>query len=145
MPNVRLHMLEHGNGDLYTCRAPTIRQSWSPELGTEDHSRVENHWMPKLVVRRDGEDLRSRFVVLWEPMREGDVVAGIEDLAPDHPEVVAREIRTTRACGEERIRVFYSSDSSRRQRAGTRSPFLDLRAGGSRCMTAATSGTETWR
>jgi hypothetical protein len=74
--------------------------------------------MPKIVLRRDGDDLRSRFVVLWEPMRGADVVAGIEDLAPGHPEVVVREIRTTRASGEERIRVFCSSDSTSRQEVG---------------------------
>ena len=118
MPDVRVHLLEHGGGDLYTCTVPTIRQCWSPALGDEDHSLVERHRMPKLVVRRDGEDLRSRFVALWEPIRGSDVVAGTEDLAPGHPEVVVREIRTTPESGGERIRVFYSSDSSRRQEVG---------------------------
>ncbi|MDP6775797.1 MAG: hypothetical protein QGI83_03425, partial [Candidatus Latescibacteria bacterium] len=114
LPDVRLHMLEHGDGDLYTCRVPTIRRCWSPALGTEDHSRVEDHWMPKLVVRRDGEGLHSRFVALWEPMRESRVVADVRDLAPAHPEVVAREVLAVGDAGDERIRILYSSEPAKR-------------------------------
>ncbi len=119
MSDVRLHMLEPAVGDLYTCTVPTLRRCWQKALGDEDHSLAENFRMPKLVLRREGENLRSRFVALWEPMRGTDVVAEVTHLTPDHPGVVALEIRTATAEGEQTVQVFYSSDPSRRYAIGT--------------------------
>ena len=69
-------------------------------------------------MRREGEDLHSRFVALWEPVRGRDVVAGIVDLAPDDPNTVALEIRTAPTEGEQTIRAFYASDPATPPPAG---------------------------
>ncbi len=111
MPDVRLHMLLPTDGDLYTCTVPTLRQCWSNALQIEDHSLVEKFRMPKLVIRREGESLRSRFVGLWEPARGSMVVKEVKNLAPGHSELVAVEIRTT---GGHTVQLFYSSDPSKR-------------------------------
>ncbi len=110
MPDVRLHMLLPTDGDLYTCTVPTLRQCWSNALQIEDHSLVEKFRMPKLVIRREGENLRSRFVGLWEPARGSMVVKEVKNLAPGHPELVAVEIRTI---GGHTVQLFYSSDPSK--------------------------------
>ena len=108
LPDVRFHMVAPADGDLYTCTVPSLRKCWRNELQEEDHSLVEKFRMPKLVVRREGEDLCSRFVAVWEPMRGRDVVSGVRDLAPGKADVTALAIRAT---GDETVRVFYSTDA----------------------------------
>lgn len=62
--SLRLHVLSPGNGRAFTATAPSCR------LGAaQDVTLVEKNRMPKLILRRDGENLRSRFVILWEPQR----------------------------------------------------------------------------
>ncbi len=115
MSDVRLHVLEPADGDLYTCTVPTLRPCWQKALGDEDHSLAENFRMPKMVLRREGEDLRSRFVALWEPTRGTDVVTDVTHLTLDHPGVVALEIRTATAAGDQTFQVFYSYDPAKSQ------------------------------
>ena len=75
---------------------------------------MEKYRTPKLVVRRDGSNLRSRFVALWEPTNGAKVVDRVENLATGDPELVALDIHTT---GEgEVIRTLYSSEPDRRHR-----------------------------
>ena len=115
MPDVRIHMNASGSGELYTCTVPTLRQCWSNALQIEDHSIVESFRMPKVVIRREGERLRSRFVTLWEPFRDAEFVASITDLAGEKSEVVAVEILTTD--GNE-VQLFYAPEPSRQYDIG---------------------------
>ena len=114
MAGVRLHMLEPVEGDLYTCTVPSIRRCWQKSLGDEDHSLVEKFRMPRVVMRREGEDLRSRFVALWEPMYGTDRVVGVRHVTRDDAGVVALDVRAVTQTGERTAQVFYASDPSRR-------------------------------
>ncbi|MDA0746782.1 MAG: heparinase II/III family protein [bacterium] len=111
-PNVRLHLLEPGEADLYTCTVPTIRQCWQPALDKEDHSLVEQSRMPKLILRRKGHNLSSRFVALWEPLHTTPIVTDIADRSADLPNLVARTLQTHTETGDTTAHVFYSSDPS---------------------------------
>ena len=120
---VRLHVLSPTEADVYSCTVPSLRRCWTREKRGEDHSLVEKFRMPKLVIRRDGRNLRSRFVVLWEPTRGANVAARITDLAPNEPGLVALEIRTTDEAGGRVIRVFYSPDPSKAHRTNDGTEF----------------------
>ena len=115
MPDVRIHMRASGSGELYTCTVPTLRQCWSNALQIEDHSLVESFRMPKVVIRREGERLRSRFVTLWEPFRDTEFVDSITDLAGENSEVVAVEILTT---GGDEVQLFYAPEPSQQYDIG---------------------------
>ncbi len=115
LPDLRLHLLEPTDADLYTCTVPGLKQGRNAKKSENwDHSLVEKYRMPKLVVRRDGVRLHSRFVALWEPTRGTDLTARVENLAPGHPDFVALEIHT--AGQGETIRTFYSADPSQPRR-----------------------------
>ena len=122
-PKVRLHMIEPADADVYVCTVPSLRRCWSESMGREDHSLVEKFRMPKLVVRRDGKNLRSRFVALWEPDREGAIVASVKNLAPPDQNVVALEVRTTPEADSQTIQVFYSPDPTKHVRINKTTEF----------------------
>ena len=109
-PDLRLHLVAPTDCDVYTCTVPSLRRCWNEAVAAEDHSLVEKFRMPKLVVRRDGDDLRSRFVALWEPTRAEPVVESIKDLTPDHPTAVVLEIETAQGVGRRTIQVLYSTE-----------------------------------
>jgi len=108
IPDVRLHMLEPGDGDLYTATVPTLRQCWSNALQIEDHSLVEQFRMPKLIVRREGENLRSRFTALWEPVRNNQAVDAEVKIIVSEQDVLAVQVTT----GKQEVELFYSPDPS---------------------------------
>ena len=115
LPDLRLHLMEPTDADIYTCTVPSLKQGRDARVSDAwDHSIVERHRVPKLVVRRDGTNLRSRFVALWEPTNGTKVVDRVEDLAPGDHELVALDIHT--AGGDEVIRTLYSSRPDRRHR-----------------------------
>jgi hypothetical protein len=109
LPDVRAHVLEPSDGDLYVCTVPTLRKCWSNALQVEDHSLVESFRMPKMVLRRDGEDLKSRFVVLWEPHRGTEWVGEVRDLAPESEGLVGIEVRMSDGGT---VQMYYASDLS---------------------------------
>lgn len=59
---------EGGAGDtLYIGRAPSMKSTRHRDrTGDRNH---DQYWMPKMVVRREGEGLRSEFVFVMEPSR----------------------------------------------------------------------------
>ena len=91
LPPLHLHLLQPRDADVYTCTVPSLRRCWSEATGGEDHRLVEQFRMPKLIVRRDGTDLHSRFVAVWEPTRGERALAQVSDLAPDRPDIVPQE------------------------------------------------------
>jgi hypothetical protein len=107
-------MVAPREADVYACTTPSLRRCWSDAMRAEDHSMVERYRTPKLVVRRDGSDLRSRFVAIWEPIGGYDVVARVKDLSPGDGGSAALEIRTSSAAGGKRILVAYSNDPTQR-------------------------------
>ncbi|MEA3400412.1 MAG: heparinase II/III family protein [Armatimonadota bacterium] len=94
LPPLHLHMLQPREADVYTCTVPSLRRCWSEAAGGEDHSLVEQFRMPKLIVRRDGAYLRSRFVAVWEPTHAERALAEVADLAPDRADAVAVGLRS---------------------------------------------------
>jgi hypothetical protein len=102
-------MLQPGEADVYTATVPSLRRCWSEAKGGEDHSLVEDFRMPKLVVRRDGEDLHSRFVAVWEPTHGQRALAEVTDRAPDREDVVAVRLRSADDAAVE-ADVFYCPD-----------------------------------
>ncbi len=114
LPDLRLHLLEPTDADLYTCTVPSLKQGRDAKKAENwDHSIVEKYRMPKLVVRRDGAQAHSRFVALWEPTHGTDLTARVENLAPSDPDLVALKICT--AGQGETIRILYSSNPAQRK------------------------------
>lgn len=74
---VRLHWLEPEDGLAYIAEGPRGRYN----LEANNHKQASEAWaknrMPKIIVRREGENLKSMFVALWEPFHSkpflGDV------------------------------------------------------------------------
>ena len=109
-PSLRVHVLQPADADVYTCTVPSLRRCYRKEARAEVHALVETFRMPKLILRRDGANLRSRFVAVWEPLADGeDVTQSVVDLAPGHEHLVAVEARAGDVCSQ----VFYSSDPDR--------------------------------
>ena len=113
LPDVRAHFLEPADGDLYTCTVPSLRKCWSNALQVEDHALVETFRMPKIVLRRDGIDLDSRFVVLWEPNRGTELVDQVRNLAPGVEGLVAIDVQIAEEAGGGAIQIYYAADPSR--------------------------------
>ncbi|MDP6777750.1 MAG: heparinase II/III family protein [Candidatus Latescibacteria bacterium] len=91
---LRLHVLSPDRAQVYTCTVPSLRKVWSKAAGREEHEQVEQFRMPKLILRREGSDLHSRFVVLWEPTRNGVATHRVRSLAEPEADGVAVEIET---------------------------------------------------
>ena len=122
LPDLRLHLVEPTDADVYTCTVPSLKQGRDARVSDQwDHSIVEKHRMPKLVVRRDGANLRSRFVALWEPTHGTEVVERVENLAPGDPELVALDIHISGGDGV--VRTLCSSNPDRRHRLDDGSEF----------------------
>ena len=118
LPDVRLHILEPTDADVYTCTVPSLRRCWTQAARGEDHSLVEKFRMPKLVIRRDGQNLHGRFVVVWEPTRGTNVLTEVKLLSPGNPNFVALEIRARAGGSAATARVFYGADPSKRESVG---------------------------
>lgn len=122
-PALRVHLLSPREADVYTCTVPSLRRCYDSTMRRENHSLVEKYRMPKLVVRRDGKNLKSRFVALWEPFCNEPFVASVADIASENTTGVALEIRTKPEAGALSIRVYYSPDPSQLLRTRDGSEF----------------------
>lgn len=76
LPGFRLTGFSGGDADdqLFLGRAPSLRPArWTRDSrenlwsGSGNRDQVWQHWMPKMVVRREGRDLSSTFVSVIEP------------------------------------------------------------------------------
>jgi hypothetical protein len=113
-PQLHLRMLQPLDATVYTCTVPSLRRTWSPTARREVHERVEQFRMPKLIVRREGMDLTTRFVALWEPSAGLGRASVVRDLAPNSQDVVAVEIRTGTTAKDQVIRAFHCPSPDRR-------------------------------
>ena len=78
--DLRFHILFPSEGTAYACTVPSLRRCWSQKLRKEIHADVEKYRMPKIVIRRDGQNLRSRFVTVWEPIRNKPILSDVRSL-----------------------------------------------------------------
>ncbi|MFW6599950.1 heparinase II/III domain-containing protein [Propionibacteriaceae bacterium Y2011] len=63
--------LAGANSELFLGTAPSFRATRLYGTSGDTNDEVVKWWMPKLVVRRDGTDLRSDFVTMIEPLAAG--------------------------------------------------------------------------
>jgi hypothetical protein len=87
-PGLRLHMLAPQDGEPILCWTP--RHRYFHELVLESTPDIYWAWwnvnlMPKVVVRRQGTDLDSTFVAVWEPFQQTPSLTDAV-LLPDIPE-----------------------------------------------------------
>ncbi len=106
--NVRLHVLEPTVGRVFTATAPSCRRG-----AADDMSLVEKNRMPKLIIRRDGKDLRSRFVTLWEPQRDKPVVERVASLPTSSAGLTAVRI-VTAGDAQRTITILHSRNPAER-------------------------------
>lgn len=59
-------LLDAGHSELFLGRSPSLRHVRLHVISMDNNHMVDQHMMPKMVLRRDGEDLRSDFVALLE-------------------------------------------------------------------------------
>ncbi|MGI6083221.1 MAG: carboxypeptidase regulatory-like domain-containing protein, partial [Limnochordia bacterium] len=78
-------LLDAGENELFLARSPSMRPVRLNGIASDNNHLVDQHTMPKLVLRRDGQDLRSDFVTLLEPRFDdaGFRVEAIERLPID--------------------------------------------------------------
>ncbi|TNJ64932.1 hypothetical protein FE784_18045 [Paenibacillus hemerocallicola] len=75
--------LESGSNELYLGRSPSLRSIRLNGSSMDNNDEVVKYTMPKLVLRRDGTDLKSTFVTVMEPYRGDDSrLEVIEKLVP---------------------------------------------------------------
>jgi len=67
-PSLRLHWLSPLDGEVYLCDAPRNRYYHELQEIEEAMAAWPHHVMPKIIVRREGPNLRSTFASIWEPM-----------------------------------------------------------------------------
>ncbi|WP_214630532.1 heparinase II/III domain-containing protein [Paenibacillus agaridevorans] len=77
-PGLRLHWLAPAGGEVMLCEAP--RHRYHRELANLQEATLNwnQNVMPKVIVRRDGSELDSTFVALWEPFQNETFVQSCE-------------------------------------------------------------------
>lgn len=53
--------------ELFLGQSPSVRATRLNGSGSDTNDEAEKYWMPKLVLRREGTDLKSSFVTMIEP------------------------------------------------------------------------------
>ncbi|MBP1991975.1 heparinase II/III domain-containing protein [Paenibacillus eucommiae] len=78
-------LLEEGENELFLARAPSIRATRVQGREKDNNDEANQYTMPKLVLRREGNDLKSTFVTLLEPYGHAEQprIDTIEQLQPD--------------------------------------------------------------
>jgi hypothetical protein len=72
--------------------------------------------MPKIVVRRDGQDLRSRFVAVWEPIRDKPILSEVRSLTEGDQGPVVVQLKSKEH--DWKATIHYSEDDSVRHTVG---------------------------
>ncbi|GIP33357.1 heparinase II/III family protein [Paenibacillus sp. J2TS4] len=78
-------LLEAGNDELYLGRSPSIRPARLYGTSMDTNDEVIKYDMPKMVLRREGNDLTSTFATVLEPYSgtSGSRIDAMERLKPD--------------------------------------------------------------
>jgi hypothetical protein len=61
-----------GGTELFIGQAPSLRATRLNDKSADNNAEAVRYRMPKLVVRREGNDLHSHFVHVMEPYSDGD-------------------------------------------------------------------------
>lgn len=75
-------LLSDDKNELYLGRSPSLRLVRVHGRSYDNNQFVDQHTMPKMVLRRDGTNLRSDFVTLMEPLydNKGSQIGVIEQM-----------------------------------------------------------------
>jgi hypothetical protein len=78
-------LLDAGDNELFLARSPSLRPVRFNGISADNNHMVDQHTMPKMVLRREGRNLRSDFVTLLEPRfsDDGFRIEAIERLSID--------------------------------------------------------------
>ncbi|MBN2643600.1 MAG: hypothetical protein JXR78_18255 [Victivallales bacterium] len=106
----RLHWLEPADATVYIGEAPRHRFYMERDNAAKMRYNWTKNLMPKIVVRREGENLNSRFVALWEPF-PGKVWINKVETIGKVPEHDGNAIRIS-AEDCDAVVLFRASDSS---------------------------------
>ena len=60
-------MLDAGANELFLARSPSMRPVRLNGIASDNNHLVDLHTMPKMLLRREGQNLRSDFVTVLEP------------------------------------------------------------------------------
>lgn len=112
----RLHWTGMRDTQVYIGEAPRHRFYMEKDNAATQRQCWTTNLMPKIVVRREGEVLDSRFVALWEPFPEKPWIERVESFA-DIPACYGNAIRLSAADCEAAI-LFRTPDSTAKIRAG---------------------------
>lgn len=86
----RLNILGRASGEaeLFLGESPSLRATRLDGRDGDLNSEATKYWAPKVVVRREGEDLHSDFLTVIEPHAAGAEakISAIEELDHDGPE-----------------------------------------------------------
>jgi hypothetical protein len=92
-------LLESGSNELYLGRSPSVRSTRLNGSGAAYDNNIEadKYDMPKLVLRRDGTDLKSTFVTVMEPYsgNANALIEIVERLQPDQAPEGAVAVQVT--------------------------------------------------
>ncbi|MFD0713773.1 heparinase II/III family protein [Paenibacillus sp. GCM10027626] len=74
---------EGGSSEMFLGRSPSLRATRVNDIDTNE--QADKYTMPKMVLRREGANLRSTFVTALEPYAAGSAprIAKVEQLKPD--------------------------------------------------------------
>ncbi|TNJ59883.1 hypothetical protein FE784_36755 [Paenibacillus hemerocallicola] len=88
-------LLEAGTNELYLGRSPSLRAARLNGRSYDNNDEAVKYTMPKMVHRRDGTNLESKFVTVMEPYRaeQSPRIEWSERLQPDQAPAGAIAVR----------------------------------------------------
>ncbi len=81
---LRAHVLSYEGLRVFSARSPSVRRARSSD------AKLDDYWMPTLILRRQGEKLTSRFIAVLEPTRGEPFIQAVRRI--DHARSVVIEV-----------------------------------------------------
>lgn len=90
-------LLVDGGHELYLGRSPSLRSIRVSGKSMDNNDEAVKYTMPKMVLRREGADLKSRFITIMEPyyVEEGSRIEAAELLSLDQGSSGAVAVKVT--------------------------------------------------
>ncbi len=108
-PSLRLHMMAQEDVEVYIGRSPSVR------LAKEDPRRADRFFRPTIVVRRQGEELKSTFVGIWEPYDKNPFIEEVKEFKSTSGDGLLLKIKCQLRDGNFIDYIFYGRNTSEPQ------------------------------
>ena len=108
--SIRVHSLTRPDGDLFTARAPSVRNA------DEDDTRLDEITMPLLVHRRTGENLSTLFSTVLEHQGDGPAIGSVD--RPDLDGGTDTDIALRIVSGDVTDHILSATDENRTLKTG---------------------------